>query len=219
MILTDEEIIALRRGASKRHGRDGLLSLDAISPQPMAVAEPEPVQREPAPEPRPQTVREPAPSNWRIKMDLQAFAAIYKLRLFSDKKALKPSLTPDGTPRPDSEHIPGRKGWITTGKVFLFGHRITHWLVEARRLGMTPQGRGDLELALYFDPTDSEQAAWVIKTVGERKKRQVSEEQRAVASTRMAEGWSSRQNKNVALNAICREISHSSEALEEVTEF
>jgi hypothetical protein len=128
-------------------------------------------------------------------MDLQAFAAIYRLRLASDRKALKVALAPDRKPRPDSGHIPGRKGWITEGKVFLAGHRITHWVAEAFRLGMTPQGRGDLELMLHFDPTDADQAAWVIKTVEARRKRQVSDAQREAAATRMAERWSSRKTE------------------------
>jgi hypothetical protein len=131
-------------------------------------------------------------------MTLEAFAAIYRLRLASDRKALKVALAPDGKPRPDSGHIPGRKGWITEGKVFLAGRRIALWLAEALRLGMTPQGRGDHELVLHFDPTDSDQAAWVIKTVGARKKRQVSAEQRAAAATRMSALWSSRQTQEAS---------------------
>jgi hypothetical protein len=131
-------------------------------------------------------------------MDLRAFAAIYRLRLASDRKALKVALAPDSEPHPDSEHIPGRKGWITEGKVFLAGHRITHWLAEALRLGMRPQGRGDHELILHFDPVDADQAAWVIETVGARKKRQVSDAQRAASAARMADRWSSRQTQEAA---------------------
>ena len=129
-------------------------------------------------------------------MDLQAFAEIYTLRLISDRKALvEVAAAPDGKPRPDSGHIPGRKGWITEGKVFLAGHRIAYWLAEALRLGMTPQGRGDHELILHFDPADADQAAWVIETVGAKKKRQVTDAQRAAAATRMAERWSSRKTE------------------------
>jgi hypothetical protein len=54
-ILTDQEILDLRREASKRHGRDGLLSLAAVrSPQPVPVQQPEP-EPMPEPEPYPQT--------------------------------------------------------------------------------------------------------------------------------------------------------------------
>jgi hypothetical protein len=131
-------------------------------------------------------------------MTLEAFAAIYKLRLASSKKSLKVSLAPDGSPGPDCEHIPGKRGWITSGKVFLAGHRITHWLGEALRLGMTPQGRGDLELMLQFDPTDADQAVWVIKTVEARRKRQVSDAQREASAARMAELWSCRKTQEAA---------------------
>jgi hypothetical protein len=81
--------------------------------------------------------------------------------------------------------------------VFLTGHRIANWLAEALRLGMTPQGRGDHELVLHFDPADADQAAWLIKTVGAGKKRQVSEAQREASAARMAARWSSRQSEVV----------------------
>jgi hypothetical protein len=43
---------------------------------------------------------------------VREFAERYKLRVVSERTALKTALHPDGNPHPDSEHIPGKRGWI-----------------------------------------------------------------------------------------------------------
>jgi hypothetical protein len=50
---------------------------------------------------------------------LQQLAETHRLRLVSDRTALKAVV--DGKPGPGCEYVPGRRGWITAGKVFLTG--------------------------------------------------------------------------------------------------
>ena len=130
-------------------------------------------------------------------MTLEEFAQTHGLKVVGEMKSAKQSLSLDGRPKPDVEHIPAKKGWITTDKVFLTGQRVAFWLT-ACSLGMMPQGRGDRELMLRFDMNNPEQAAWAIKTVRARHKRRVSAKQREGAKARMAEFWSLRKLATVA---------------------
>lgn len=95
--------------------------------------------------------------------------------MVSERVAIK-KLVPDGRPKPDCEHIPGRRGWITEAgsafDVFVKGHRIESIVVEAKDLGMEVAAKGDQELALYFDPENREQARFAIRLIKARRKAQ-----------------------------------------------
>jgi len=104
-------------------------------------------------------------------MDIECFAGDHHLRLKRPPKAYEPG------PHPDCRHIPGRRGWITESagsmKLFVRTYRVEDTLRQAEKLGMEPQGRGDHELMLWFDPSDPEQANFAIQTVKAYRKRSV----------------------------------------------
>jgi hypothetical protein len=58
-------------------------------------------------------------------------------------------------------------------KLFVRTNRVGDTLRQAAKLGMEPQGRGDYELMLWFDPSDPEQADFAIQTVKAYRKRSV----------------------------------------------
>ena len=58
-------------------------------------------------------------------------------------------------------------------KLFVRTNRVGDTLQQAEKLGMEPQGRGDHELMLWFDPSDPEQAKFAIQTVKAYRKRSV----------------------------------------------
>jgi len=104
-------------------------------------------------------------------MDIETFASDYHLRL------KRPSKEYELGPHPDRPYIPGRRGWITENagsmKLFVQTKRVVDTLRQAAKLGMTPQGRGDDELMLWFDPADPEQAKFAIQAVRAYRKRSV----------------------------------------------
>ncbi len=104
-------------------------------------------------------------------MDIETFASNHHLRLKGAPKGYEPG------PHPDRPHIPGRRGWITESagsmKLFVQTRRVGDTLRQAAKLGMQPQGRGDQELMLRFDPTDPEQAKFALQTVKAYRKRSV----------------------------------------------
>jgi hypothetical protein len=59
-------------------------------------------------------------------------------------------------------------------KLFVRTNRVGDTLRQAEKLGMEPQGRGDQELMLWFDPSDPEQAEFAIQTVKAYRKRIVA---------------------------------------------
>ena len=105
-------------------------------------------------------------------MNIECFARDHHLRLIRPPKGYQPG------PHFDCPHIAGRRGWITAGassmKLFVRTHRVGDTLRQAEKLGMEPQGRGDQELMLWFDPSDPEQADFAIKTVKPYRKRSVA---------------------------------------------
>ena len=104
-------------------------------------------------------------------MNIECFARDHHLRLKRPPKAYEPG------PHPDGRHIPGRRGWITESassmKLFVRTNRVGDTLRQAEKLGMEPQGRGNHELMLWFDPSDPEQANFAIQTVKAYRKRSV----------------------------------------------
>jgi hypothetical protein len=104
-------------------------------------------------------------------MNIETFASDHHLRLKRPLKGCEPG------PHPDRPYVPGRRGWITgsTGsmKFFVQTKRVGDTLQQAERLGMEPQGRGDHELMLRFDPSDHEQARFALQTVKAYRKRSV----------------------------------------------
>jgi hypothetical protein len=58
-------------------------------------------------------------------------------------------------------------------KLFVQTKRVGDTLRQAAELGMEPQGWGDHELMLRFDPSDLEQARFAIQTVKAYRKRKV----------------------------------------------
>lgn len=109
-------------------------------------------------------------------MTLETFARDHRLRL------KRPSRDYQSGPHSDRPFIPGKRGWIMASdqgnewSVFLIakstGHIVTA-LREGRKLGMTPQGRGDTELKFWFDPGNQKQVGFALKTILGRKKRRV----------------------------------------------
>jgi len=89
-----------------------------------------------------------------MNTNIECFARDHHLRLNRTPKGYKPG------PPPDCLNIPGRRGWITGGatsmKLFVKTNRVEDTLRQAEKLGMEPQGRGDHELMLWFDPSDPE---------------------------------------------------------------
>jgi hypothetical protein len=104
-------------------------------------------------------------------MDIETFASNHHLRLKGAPKGYEPG------PHPDRPHIPGRRGWITESagsmKLFVQTRRVGDTPRQGAKLGMEPQGRGDQELMLRFDPTDPEQAKFGLQTVKAYRKRSV----------------------------------------------
>lgn len=111
------------------------------------------------------------------KTDAPDFAKAYGLRVVSERQALKEALILDGWPRPDTEHIPGRRGWITNAGVsmsaFVFSKRASALMARAEALGMKRAACGDREIGLYFDPTDPAQADFAIRAIRAWRKRRV----------------------------------------------
>lgn len=105
-------------------------------------------------------------------MNIECFARDHHLRLNRPPKGYKPG------PHPDCPHIAGRRGWITESgssmKLFVRTNRVGDTLRQAEKLGMEPQGRGDQELMLWFDPSDPEQAKSAVDTVKAYRKRSVA---------------------------------------------
>jgi hypothetical protein len=58
-------------------------------------------------------------------------------------------------------------------KLFVRTNRVGDTLRQAEKLGMEPQGRGDHELMLWFDPSNPDQANFAIQTVKAYRKRSV----------------------------------------------
>ena len=58
-------------------------------------------------------------------------------------------------------------------KLFVQTRRVRDTLRRAVKLGTTPQGRGDHELMLWFDPSQREQANFAIQSVKAYRKRRV----------------------------------------------
>jgi hypothetical protein len=104
-------------------------------------------------------------------MNIECFARDHHLRLNQTPKGYKPG------PHPDCHNVPGRRGWITESassmKLFVRTSRVEDTLRQAKKLGMEPQGRGDHELMLWFDPSDPKQANFAIHTVKAYRKRSV----------------------------------------------
>lgn len=46
-------------------------------------------------------------------MTIQRLGKQYALRIVSERVAAKRALILDGKPKPDTEHVPGARGWIT----------------------------------------------------------------------------------------------------------
>jgi hypothetical protein len=104
-------------------------------------------------------------------MNIETFASDHHLRLKGAPKGYEPG------PHPDRPYIPGRRGWITENagsmKLFVQTKRVGDTLRQAAKLGMQPQGRGDHELMLWFDASDSEQANFALQTIKAYRKRSV----------------------------------------------
>lgn len=104
-------------------------------------------------------------------MNIENFASDHHLRLKRPPKEYEPG------PHPDYPYIPGRRGWITESagrmKLFVQTRRVGDTLRQAAKLGIQPQGRGDHELMLWFDPSDPEQAKFALQTVKAYRKRSV----------------------------------------------
>jgi len=104
-------------------------------------------------------------------MNIETFASNHHLRLKRPPKEYEPG------PHPDRPHIPGRRGWITESagsmKLFVQTKRVGDTLRQAAKLGMQPQGRGDQELMLWFDPANPEQAEFALQTIKAYRKRSV----------------------------------------------
>jgi hypothetical protein len=118
-------------------------------------------------------------------MDLQGFGQRHRLKIIGELKAAKHCQLLDGKAKPDVEHVPGRRGWIRADKgsfrVAVMGMKaINPVIAELKRLGFEGCGRGDREVMRFFDPANEAQAAFAIKVIGARKRRQVhlSETQR-----------------------------------------
>jgi hypothetical protein len=109
-------------------------------------------------------------------MNISGFAKAYRLRTIGDRKAIKAAMVPDGNPKPDSEHIPGKRGWITDAgtvlSAFIKTHRAADMVFKAQRIGMELAARGDTEIGLYFDPHDPAQADFAIRAIKAKRKRQ-----------------------------------------------
>ena len=105
-------------------------------------------------------------------MNIECFARNHHLRLKRPPKGYEPG------PHPDCLNIRGRRGWITESgssmKLFVRTNRVGDTLRQAEKLGMEPQGRGDQELMLWFDPSDPQQAKFAIKIVKAYRKRSVA---------------------------------------------
>jgi hypothetical protein len=116
-------------------------------------------------------------------MDLTEFAKRYQLKVVGEKKAGKLAEWLDGQPKCDVEHIPGRRGWIRADRrlfhVFVRVCRnLGPILAEMKALGFEGAGRGDTEVFRMFDPANERQAAYAIKIIRARKRRQVTEAQK-----------------------------------------
>ena len=59
-------------------------------------------------------------------------------------------------------------------KLFVQTKRVGDSLRQAAKLGMEPQGRGDNELMLRFDPSAPEQTKHAIQTINAYRKRRVA---------------------------------------------
>ena len=105
-------------------------------------------------------------------MDIETLASNHRLRLKRPSKEYEPG------PHPDRPYIPGRRGWITDGtgsmKLFVKTKRVGETLRQAAKLRMEPQGRGDNELMLWFDPSDPEQTKFAVQTIKAYRKRRVA---------------------------------------------
>ena len=105
-------------------------------------------------------------------MNIETFASDYHLRLKRPPREYEPG------PHPDRPYIAGRRGWITESagsiKLFVQTKRVGDTLQQAAKLGMEPQGRGDYELMLWFDPSDPEQTKFAIQTIKAYRKRRVA---------------------------------------------
>lgn len=104
-------------------------------------------------------------------MNIESFARDHHLRLKLPPKGYEP------VSHPDRPYIPERRGWITEDagsmKLFVQTKRVGDTLRQANKMGMEPQGRGDHELMLRFDPADPEQANFALQTVKAYRKRSV----------------------------------------------
>src|SRR5262252_2413027 len=100
-------------------------------------------------------------------MTIAEFAKTYGLRIVSERVAVKRALVLDGNPKPDTEHIPGARGWITDAgkgrlRVFFKTRYPGSFISDGKGAGMAMECRGDTELAMFFDGTDERQASAAI---------------------------------------------------------
>jgi hypothetical protein len=77
-----------------------------------------------------------------------------------ERTAIKRCQVLDGHPKPDVEHVPGRRGWIRADRgsfrVAVMGikRHIGPVIAEMKGLGFEGVGRGDHEVMRHFDPAN-----------------------------------------------------------------
>lgn len=74
-------------------------------------------------------------------MNLKYFAKAHALRVVSERRAVKEAMLLGRSPKPDTEHIPGKRGWITDAgtamAAFVFTKCASSVIARASELGLT----------------------------------------------------------------------------------
>ena len=83
----------------------------------------------------------------------------------------------DGRPKPDSDYVPGKRGWIagagTALDAFVFTKFDSSVIAKASKVGLTVAARGDREIGLHFNPSDPALAEFAIRAIKGKRKRRV----------------------------------------------
>lgn len=109
-------------------------------------------------------------------MNIKEFSKSHGFRLGSERRAIREAMVLDGRPKPDTEHIPGKRGWITDAgtalDAFVFTKCASSVIARASELGLTVAAHGDREIRLHFNPSDPAQAEFAISAIkGKRRRR------------------------------------------------
>lgn len=110
-------------------------------------------------------------------MNVKDFAKAHGLRVVSKRRVAKEAMVVDGRPKPDCEHVSGKRGWITDAGTAMAAFVITKCapsvIARASAMGLTVGARGDREIGLYFNPFDPAQAEFAIRAIKGKRKRRV----------------------------------------------